>query len=652
MRNFVAAFFRLAILMLFPAVAFSLPQGEQVVHGEAVFTPGEGGALEVSVSDKAIINYDSFNIAELERVRFVQPGSQSCVLNRVVGGDPSSILGSLESNGRVFLVNPNGIYFGPAATVNVGSLVASTLNIKDQDFLQDKFQFHMDKDAASSFIHNLGHISSPEGAVVFLAPHIKNEGVVAARAGSVFFGAAESVTLDFAGDGMVSFLLEGELEQAVIEHLGSATADDIFMKMKVAKKAIQQVVNTDGVIEGNTIVQENGIIKIVNASTLKGKNVSIEGSEGTTVTVSGTIDASDYTTGGTGGTVEVLGDHIRLLGANIDASGDLSGGSVFVGGDYKGLGDRKTAATNRVDVNSTIKADAINQGDGGTVIVWSDDVTYFDGTISVLGGQLSGNGGFVETSGKMGLGIRQGRVLASAPKGRSGDWLLDPTTITIDGAGTDSLADAADCGNTATAKTISAATINAATANVILCASVSITQNAGQNINIAGGAYSLTFRAATAAAITATLNGTITTSNAAVVFDNTTGLVNVSLAGDSTITTGGGAITFQGTINGAQALTLNASGGAVTMNGIVGGSTPIGNLAITAGTVAFNAATTLAATKTLTVTNSGTCTIASGANITAPGGFSTTGNVSLAANVTTTNTTLSIGGTLTIAEAA
>src|SRR3989338_6540196 len=103
MKSFIAAFFKIAVLILFPAGAFALPQGEVVVHGEATFVQGEA-SVEVTTSDKAIINYESFSIAELERVRFVQPGSSSCVLNRVVGGDPSSILGSLQSNGRVVLV--------------------------------------------------------------------------------------------------------------------------------------------------------------------------------------------------------------------------------------------------------------------------------------------------------------------------------------------------------------------------------------------------------------------------------------------------------------------------------------------------------------------------------------------------------------------
>ena len=245
--------------ILCPIVAYTLPVGEQVVNGSAVFSEEMGGSMEIQASDKAIINYDSFNIGKEEKVRFVQPGSDSCVLNRVMGKDPSSILGSLESNGKVFLVNPNGIYFGKEGSVNVGSLVASTLDILDQDFLNDTYQFNL-YGSKKSFIENLGTINAPEGAVVLLAPRIKNEGVINAQAGKVVFASAESVTLDFSGDNLLSFILEGDLEEAVIEHLGTVDADSVFMNLKVAQRAIREVVNTEGVVEGNQIVKENGKI--------------------------------------------------------------------------------------------------------------------------------------------------------------------------------------------------------------------------------------------------------------------------------------------------------------------------------------------------------------------------------------------------------
>ena len=490
MKNIVAAFFRLTILMLFPAVAFSTPQGELVVHGHADFTRSEGGTLEISASDRAIINYESFHIAEHERVRFVQPGKTSCVLNRVVGGDPSKILGALESNGRVFLVNPNGIYFGAAATVHVGSLVASTLNVQDQDFLNDHFRFHMDRAYAKSSIEHFGNISSPEGAIVFLAPHIKNEGVIAAKAGNVFFGAAESVTLDFSGDGLVSFILDGDLEEATIEHLGSASGDAVFMKMKVANRAIRDVINTDGIEEGNVITQENGVIRIAKAGTISADSISIEGSDHTKVVVEGMLTAPS-------GMVEVLGDHIELYGASIDVSGELSGGSVFIGGDYKGLGDRKTAKTTMVDAHSTICADAIEQGNGGTVIVWSDSVTFFDGAISAEGGRLVGDGGFVETSGKQGLNIQTGHVTTLADKGKHGTWLLDPDILTVATAGGATYAQVqCGAGTNVGNYTVSPTTLDSVGGNVCLEAKSSFVIS--DPIALSTATASLTFRASAA----------------------------------------------------------------------------------------------------------------------------------------------------------
>ncbi|MBS0627022.1 MAG: filamentous hemagglutinin N-terminal domain-containing protein, partial [Verrucomicrobia bacterium] len=166
-------FFCLTSSLLFSLKAFTLPQGEQVVQGHVEMTHSEKN-LSIKASDKAIINYGSFNVGEKERVEFIQPSSTSTVLNRVVGSDPSYILGNITSNGKVFLVNPNGIYFGAEASVNVGSLIASTLDILDQDFLKDRFYFSAKKGTTPGMIHNLGQITSQEGVIAFISPHIKN----------------------------------------------------------------------------------------------------------------------------------------------------------------------------------------------------------------------------------------------------------------------------------------------------------------------------------------------------------------------------------------------------------------------------------------------------------------------------------------------
>ncbi len=196
--------------ILWSSSLFALPEGETVLSGQVSLAKPNDKTLVITAPDKSILSYSRFDIHEGEKVQFVQPGKSSCVLNRIIGKDPSSILGNLEANGKVFLVNPNGIYFGPNATINVGSLIASTLNISDQDFLDNNYRFSLDKDSEKSKIHNCGHIEAPEGAIILLAPKIINDGLLSAKAGKILVASSETVTLDFSQDGLFRFALDGK----------------------------------------------------------------------------------------------------------------------------------------------------------------------------------------------------------------------------------------------------------------------------------------------------------------------------------------------------------------------------------------------------------------------------------------------------------
>ncbi|MFA5250616.1 MAG: filamentous hemagglutinin N-terminal domain-containing protein, partial [Parachlamydiales bacterium] len=189
MKNLLAKVF-------FGAVAgsstlFALPQGHTVVAGQAEFSSQEN-KLTVLASDQAIINYQTFNLREGEKIEFVQPSVKACLLNRVVGGDISRLLGEIRSNGRIFLVNPQGIYFGREAVVNVGSLVASTLNIKDEDFLAGNYRFFLEPGAEKAKIVNEGKIASlDQGFIGLFAPIIENRGPLLAKAEKIILASAE-----------------------------------------------------------------------------------------------------------------------------------------------------------------------------------------------------------------------------------------------------------------------------------------------------------------------------------------------------------------------------------------------------------------------------------------------------------------------------
>lgn len=164
-------------------------------------------------------------------------------------------------------------------------------------------------------------------------------------------------------------------------------------------------------------------------SDIQGRDVTIAADHGQ-VTVEGSVDATNTQSGGRGGTVKVLGGKVALGSATIDASGDAGGGIVLVGGDYQGQGEFRTAEQTHVSSETAIRADAISSGDGGRVIVWADGQTKYSGQISARGGAQSGDGGFVEVSGKQALGF-DGRVDINAKHGQSGTLLLDPENIRI-----------------------------------------------------------------------------------------------------------------------------------------------------------------------------------------------------------------------------
>src|SRR3954470_22086285 len=157
---------------LAPGAAMAqVPTGGVVTQGTASIANVSPTQQRITQgSDKAVINWQNFSIGAPNSVVFVQPSSSSIVLNRVVGGNPSSILGSLSANGQVFLVNPNGVYFGPNAVVDVSGIVATTLNIRDSDFMAGRYIFSRDPSSPSgTAIINDGVIRATPGGYVVLA---------------------------------------------------------------------------------------------------------------------------------------------------------------------------------------------------------------------------------------------------------------------------------------------------------------------------------------------------------------------------------------------------------------------------------------------------------------------------------------------------
>jgi filamentous hemagglutinin family protein len=408
-----------AIALTVGATAHALPTGGVVAAGSATLSSTSTSLTVTQTSQNAVLNYQVFSIATGETVRFVQPDSTSVTLNRVIGSDPSVILGRLTSNGEVFLVNPNGVLFAKGAQVNVGALVASTLDISNTDFMAGAYKF---SGASANTVLNQGAISAADsGYVALLGANVSNKGAIIANLGSVVLAGGRTVTLDVAADGLLNVTVDQGVVNALVANGGLIRADGgrVVMTTQAAGLLLHTVVNTTGVIEARSIGGKDGTISLL-------------GDASGDVNVSGTLDASGAAAGQTGGAIVATGGAIALTAATLNASGDQGGGSILLGGGYQGkTATIADAATVSMASNVSLKADALTRGDGGQVVLWSRGETTALGSISAQGGALSGDGGSVETSGES---VKTG-VLTSintlAPNGATGLWLLDPVNYVI-----------------------------------------------------------------------------------------------------------------------------------------------------------------------------------------------------------------------------
>ena len=385
------------------------PSGMQVVAGQASAVTS-GNQLLITNSPGTILNWQQFSIMPGELTRFIQQSSSSSVLNRITGQNPSQILGTLQSNGRVFLINPNGIVFGSGARVDVNGLVASSLGLSNGDFLAGKLRFA--GAAGAGAVTNYGAITTPTGGQVYLiAPNVSNSGIITSPGGDVMLAAGHSVDLADSDDPDVRVVISSPGDRAL--NVGKVLADSGRVGVYGA------LVNQLGLVSANTAVAgENG--KII----FKATDTALLGA-GSVTTAKGTA--------GSGGDVEVLGNRVGLMGnAVVDVSGQSGGGAVLIGGDTHGGNPAvENAALSYVGPQSRVVADAVGSGRGGKVVVWSDQQTQMYGTVSARGGESAGDGGFVETSSAGKLDF-QGQVDLRASAGSvPGTLLLDPSDVLI-----------------------------------------------------------------------------------------------------------------------------------------------------------------------------------------------------------------------------
>jgi filamentous hemagglutinin family protein len=340
-------------------MAQGLPTGGSVAAGTAGIATTASTVTVRQSSQSAVINWQSFNIAAGHSVNFVQPTASSVVLNRVVGPDPSAILGNLSANGKVFLVNPNGVLFGQSAQVNVGGLVASTLDIADADFMAGNYRF---AGAVGGAVLNKGTIRADGGYVALLGASVSNEGTIQARLGSVILAAGKAMTLDVVGDGLLSVAIDTGAVNALVSNGGLIRADggSVVLTAQAAGQLLQTAVNNSGIIEARTLEGRGGSIMLL-----------ADMQSGTT-NVGGTLDAS--ATSGDGGFIETSAAHVNVADAatiTTAASAGLTGTWLIdpqdftiaaVGGNISGATLSALLVANSVSITTSTGSDATVAG--------------------------------------------------------------------------------------------------------------------------------------------------------------------------------------------------------------------------------------------------------------------------------------------------
>ena len=387
-------------------LATALPKGGTVVGGDASIESSNNTLNINQNSSRAIIEYQDFSIAAGENVNFYQPDANSVALNRVIGENLSEIYGNINANGTVFLVNPNGLLFGAGSQIDVGGLVATTLDVSNENFMSG--EFHFEGDHSSSIVNN-GLIKSA-GNVALISSDIVNNGDI--NANSVQLQSARAALIQTQGSG-IPILVEAEAVSGFIQNNGNLQAENIHIDAAVENAML------------NNVVENNGLIRAVSASGEGGK-IIISGGAGD-VTNIGVI--SVHGDDANAGKIEIVSGRISQAG-RLDAAvtGEGDGGTILLNAENKIALQNESEAT----------VDADKNGDGGSIIAFSPDTTLFrhDAKLSARGGTYAGDGGFIEVSGIQ-LVEALGEVDLTSPMGQPGLWYIDPIDINIEVAGSD-----------------------------------------------------------------------------------------------------------------------------------------------------------------------------------------------------------------------
>ncbi|SMN11052.1 Alkaline phosphatase [uncultured Candidatus Thioglobus sp.] len=383
---------------LHPPVALAAPEGGQVVAGQGSITkPTEQSTVIQQRSEKLAIDWRSFNVDADELVQFKQPSSKASALNRIHDQNPSQIFGGIEANGKVILVNPNGIFFSPTATVNTNGLIASGLDIDTNNFINEQYEFNANGEAKGVVVNQGVLKAATGGSVTLIGEAVQNAGVILAEVGQVNLVAGKQVVVDFDGDGLMQFAITKEVVEnsqsldATVHNTGDIIAEggSVLLTGKASKDIFNNVVNNEGLIRAGRIENKGGSIQL------------IAGGTSNSLLNTGVLDARGYRGDGGSVTLQATGD---VVTSNVvDVSATKVASIINVQGNQATLeeptdvqqhGDSTSVASVR-----SVAPDSII-GDGGTIHIESHSTTLVTEDATVSARSDTGKGGNIHILGK------------------------------------------------------------------------------------------------------------------------------------------------------------------------------------------------------------------------------------------------------------
>jgi filamentous hemagglutinin family protein len=447
LRNFIII---LALIASNTHISFANPTGGSVAAGSATINSVGNTTTITQTTDKAAINWATFNITNTETTNFIVPNSTSITLNRIGDISASTINGNLTSNGRLILINPNGFIFNNSAVVNAAGVITSFADMQDANFMAGIYNFDTPGSPTASITNN-GNISSTTGGFIYmLAPSITNNASITSLGGNIKLYTGQTFQVDLSGNGSIVANVDANMIASSIQNNGTITANSagsIDLRAAKAQNVANNIITNTGTLRAKGINNQGGVITLFaegdNAVTnnISGNKVATVRSE---VSNYGVIDATpDAVNGSLGGTVRLFADTVYARQwSTIDVSGNTNpanavpqyqntGGTIYLGGG-SGTDSNPTSLLTSIENNATLTANGGVNGDGGSIYAWSDNSTYLDSgaSLSATGGSSSGNGGYIQLAGVRKLDAL-GSIDTSSPTGTTGTLYLRASDINI-----------------------------------------------------------------------------------------------------------------------------------------------------------------------------------------------------------------------------